>query len=179
MSQKKKTSKSFSPYNIHSLPDGSYQFFTTLDVEYRCLFTESTSSFIDFPLESKSLDFAFYPQKNEKAKSKKIKEDKRIGPTVVKLLDDVLRNDSKLIVSFICDNTDKKAKNRLKLFKKWFKAHNEDKVSLLIEFDDLFYAGIILCKTHPELPKIRSYLNEEKVNFKKEKDKLFEWDEIQ
>jgi hypothetical protein len=174
MSQKKKTSKSFSPYNIHSLPDGSYQFFTDSNIEYKCILSISSSSFIDFPLEAQNLDFSFYPIKKGRAS-----EDKRTGSTISKLIDDVLMSDQKYLITFICDDTDKKAHKRLKLFKRWFKSHNHDKVALLIELEDLFYAGIILCKTHPELPKIRSYLNEEKINFKKEKDKLFEWDEIE
>lgn len=173
MSQKKKTSKSFSPYNIHSLPDGSYQFFTDSNIEYRCILSISSSSYIDFPLESKHLEFSFYRIKKGRAI-----EDKRIGATVSKLLDDVLISDENYLITFICDNTDQKAHNRLKLFKRWFKSHNNDKVALLVEFEDLFYAGILLCNAHPELPKIRSYLSKEKIDFKKEKDKNLQWEEI-
>lgn len=130
---------------------------------------------MDFQLESQSIDFSFYPLKKGRSR-----EDKRIGLTVAKLLNDVLQNDPKSIVTFICDNTDKKAKKRLKLFKRWFKAHNEDKIALLLEFDDLFYAGVILCKNHPELESIKTYLKEERIHFKKEKGKdVFKWDKIE
>tara|TARA_B100000508_G_scaffold55003_1_gene42590 strand:- start:10704 stop:11096 length:393 start_codon:yes stop_codon:yes gene_type:complete len=130
---------------------------------------------MDFQLESQSIDFSFYPLKKGRSR-----EDKRIGLTVAKLLNDVLQSDPKSIVTFICDNTDKKAKKRLKLFKRWFKAHNEDKIALLIEFDDLFYAGVILCKNHPELDDIKTYLKEERIHFKKEKGKdVFKWDKIE
>lgn len=176
MSQKKKTSKSFSPYTIHSLPDGSYQFFTTSNIEYKCLLSISSNSFIDFQLDVQPFDFSFYPLNNGRAP-----EDKRINATIAKLLNDILDNDTNTIITFICDNRDDKAKKRLKLFKKWFKSQNTDnnRVALLIEFDELFYAGVILNNTHPELPQIRLNLEEEKINFNNEKDDLFDWDEIE
>ena len=133
----------------------------------------SSSSFLDFQLASHPVDFSFYPLNNGKAS-----EDKRINATIAKLLNDVLDNDRNIIITFICDNQDERATKRLKLFKRWFKSQNTDRIGLLIEFDDLLYAGVILNNSHPALPKIKLYLEEEKINFNSEKDELFEWEEV-
>jgi hypothetical protein len=112
-------------YQIFQTSKREYSFTTSSGCIYHCYFFDFGTAFDDYPdLAPKvfgfNLDLKYKPEG-------KIGLDKRIGETVVTILQAFL-NDQVNAVVYICDNSDAREKARFHKFTNWFRAYDDGNI---------------------------------------------------
>ena len=167
MSLRRKNLRSLAPYPIHQNDDGSYGFITKNQIEYKCIFSELENGVLQFPGDCNEIGFSIIPTEKETKEY-----DPKVGRTACEVLEKFLDIDANNVLSFICENGDERGRKSLNHFIAWFKKFENDKVMFTVSVTDIFSAGFIMNKDCPEIDNIRSQIQEEKVNFEREKEGL-------
>lgn len=159
-SLKTKVLRSSCHYNIRKSTLGGYYTFTTKNgIVYRCSFSKHDDQILGLSVKSPVYTFLLLKKKSDANEV----FDRNIGMTVSEILNRFFDKNPKAILSYICDNLDKKGIKRQKSFEKWFSINNRDPKKALIKFEitNVIYSGAILLNSNREIIKIETYFKKE------------------
>jgi hypothetical protein len=135
-----------SPYSVStSLDEKSYQFETSSGALYFAYFSEFILTKADYG-ELNIFSFGF--SRSGTGISVKSKYDPRIRLTVLFLINNFFKLNSKNSILYLCLNNDGKAKYRHRTFNQWFGDLDRKFIKHQIVSND-FYSSIILLKSNP------------------------------
>lgn len=148
------------PYRI--LLENDLALFTTeKEAKYLARF-QMVPNIEDDQLAGLIFDFSFW--RDESACTNKVKLDRRIKPTIQKLVSFFFEQGYYNIMYFVCESLDKKQKGRKQLFDSWCGEYNKE--FELIPFHFLsnsgdILGGIVFRRNHPMEAAIRAYAESE------------------
>lgn len=104
----------------------------------------------------------------------KPKFDKKVSYTISIIVNNFFIKNPEAIISYICDDMDKKAKCRNKIFYKWYKSCSlpPDKYMINTNIDGVVYFGVLMLSSNSEKKKVLDYLKGELEDIK-DKDIVF------
>jgi hypothetical protein len=139
-------------YEIFEIPNG-FLFTTNQGIEYTVYFINGEEY---LPNQSYSKDLYVFGFQS------KIKSayDKRVGETIIKILNQFFVEGKNMIV-YSCDQSDRKEIARKKLFDSWFNAYGLiDYIKIDFQFDDSLFVSVIYRKDNPNIKDIEYSLNQ-------------------
>ena len=138
-------------YEIFEIPEG-FLFTTAQGIEYTVYFINGEDY---LPNQSYSKDlYVFGFQSRTKSTF-----DRRVGETIIKILNQFFTERKNLIV-YSCDQSDKKEIARKKLFDNWFNAYGLiDYIKIDFQFDNSLFVSVIYRKDNPNIKDIEYSLD--------------------
>ncbi len=136
--------ENLNPYDYKQINDKDYRFLNADGIEYQVYFSDGSGYFEHYPFAEYVEIFGFRPLSDSYSVY-----DKRVAETVAFILIQCFsKND--LILTFVCDEKDKRQANRSRLFNLWFNKYSNDSFEKIdLVFEEHTFVSAIISKQNP------------------------------
>jgi hypothetical protein len=136
--------ENLNPYDYKQINDKDYRFLNADGIEYQVYFSDGSGYFEHYHFAKCIEIFGFRPLSDSYSVY-----DKRVAETIVFILIQCFtKND--LILTFVCDEKDRRQANRSRLFNRWFNQYNDGSFEKIdLDFEERTFVSAIISKQNP------------------------------
>jgi uncharacterized protein YlaI len=136
--------ENLNPYEYKRVNDKDYRFLNADGIEYQVYFSDGSGYFEHHPFANFVEIFGFRPLSDSYSIY-----DKRVAETVVCILIEFfIKNEP--IITFVCDEKDRRQADRSRLFNLWFNKYNDDSFEKIdLVFEEHTFVSAIIAKNNP------------------------------
>lgn len=136
--------ENLNPYDYKQVNDKDYRFLNADGIEYQVYFSDGSGYFEHHPFANFVEIFGFRPLSDSYSVY-----DKKVAETVVCILIKYFINNN-FIITFVCDEKDRRQANRSRLFNLWFNKYSDDSFEKIdLVFEEHTYVSAIVAKNNP------------------------------
>ena len=136
--------ENLNPYDYKQVNDKDYRFLNADGIEYQVYFSDGSGYFEHHPFANFVEIFGFRPLSDSYSVY-----DKRVAETVAYILIKYFINHD-FIITFVCDEKDRRQANRSHLFNLWFNKYSDDSFEKIdLVFEEHTHVSAIIAKSNP------------------------------